>query len=1833
MPRASLAEKKHDFENDNESAEVLAISSDGEPQNIETSSTWRTQIFLLMRKRWLMAWRTKKATLSEIFIPVIFLLIFNAPDISILPSTSSISTSSTSAESPQIFSPNASTALGLMSTFVSSPVFPPLGPFDATYIPATWSEPPGLAFAPNSSARARRVMNVVKSNIFSNSISPVPLLGFENEDMLVRYYEANPMTIWAGIVFNETTSQAGDTLTQDWHYSIRINGSFAPNTQPESQFARRGHLGGAKKYDWYRYYQTGFAILQYSLDQAIIADVDPTYSFRASAEVKGMESLECFIAAASEKKYPKCNISANVGFRELPQNVDMTVDLLWIFKWLPGWCLNVASVFFLSAQVIHIVTERQHRSSLELMGLNVSAMHMHNVLHGILMAIPTAVLFGIMWRLVRVITSLSNMSLVSLFLASYLVSLTSFAMALAPFLTKGKDRISQVAFLLCFLLGLAYVGAMLTSGNSSGRGSGTIKLWLSMFPFGAAHLGGEIIVNLEGAMQGLRWSNVALGGAGGEPSMADLMVCIWCSTLLWGLLACYLDRVVADPESGDSYHPCFCVMNAHTCFRNKLCSSGIRRKSLLESLLDKKQLNYGSPYKIRENHEPIRVSLQNSVSVHVRNLTKIYKEGVCCGGKSKTALKGLDFDLVKGQIFSLLGHNGAGKTTCLMCITQGNMTSGTVSYNLGSPKHDVNGTFNIKNGSDRKVIQNHIGVCPQHDLLWDQCTPREHLRFFARMKGVPDGDFMDKTIDRLLEQIQLPAGDNDRPVGLFSGGNKRKVSLAISMVGNPSVVLLDEPTAGMDPKSRRSVWDLLQTFKRNRTIVLCTHFLDEADMLGDRIGIMCKGEMVCSGSSLFLKHKFGSGYTLSVAPNGNVLTNELKNAKAVDSFGMVTSFVPSAKLLDTVTRNGMTIEESWSLPMSSVKIFPHLFKRLEAAGIRISVGQTTLEDVFLSVGKRFGGETEIPNVSESPKGAVSSAETLSFVDTIRQLRRSPSCPRRTSPKISPAASICSARLKTLLRSPNSILMQICIPLCMLIMAFASAAMFHETPYIKPNPLILGGNAVMDHAKGSAISLGNYTKCAADLVSNNSSFISALMESNSQRDLYYDNFEGISSRAWFGFHPIRKWQSEIFLLKNITEKFQHSKHGQDVQSCGGLVYEASKSDESVDSTGLAWYEDKAVIILSNSSMVTSMPVMLSLYSNTVLSQRMQKNVTKPSIHVQNHPFPYYAPKVVNTAQLFLPMFVGMGFIGLGLGGISLIKDRETKRRHVMHLRGLKTITYIAGNLLFDLSVVGYPLMILGIALVFIFDVSWLKGTHLVGWIALATPSILGTVLLGYMSNYIFANSMMAGRIWPAALPALTIIPFIVCFVLKHSASTNLPSTQHHLEPQSSSSGYDTADIISLFFCIVPPFALQEGTSRLIKLKGTTLQDVFQLSLREGVLLPTLLAAGFSALAFLIIATLETGNEGANSSSSSKSLGSELTHQACESSKDEINVTTSYHGGITTNGLRKVFTVKHYNDSRQILAVRNVDMEVRPGELVILLGSNGAGKSTLMSILGTEILPTSGNVRVSGVDLSLKESRQRLRESAMLGFCPQFDALYEELTVAEHLSLFASIQGIPTQDSTFGTASIGELLARAAGLGEYLHVASRNLSGGNRRKLSLVLALLGSPKVLLLDEISTGVDAISKRILWRLLSHYREHAAILLSTHSMEEAVALGDRICIMVAGRCVADGTRLSLQHEFGSGLVIEVSVREGFAIKVKDFLESRGAKLVERFCDQLKFLMRMSIAESFTLMESITLSQHDNKKSGGKICESDQKMVEYYAISHPTMQDVFMTVVLQARGD
>jgi len=199
----------------------------------------------------------------------------------------------------------------------------------------------------------------------------------------------------------------------------------------------------------------------------------------------------------------------------------------------------------------------------------------------------------------------------------------------------------------------------------------------------------------------------------------------------------------------------------------------------------------------------------------------------------------------------LLGHNGAGKSTLF------NIMTGIIDQSEGEAK--ING-LNIRDNQDQ--IRRMMGVVPQFDILWDELTAEQHMLMFCRIKGVKQ-QYIKEHSEALLKMCKLDDVAQAR-ICTFSGGMKRRMSLAISAIGNPKIMFMDEPTTGMDPVSRHDAWKLILQLKKDKTIVLTTHAMEEADALADRIAIVVAGSLKCVGTSLSLKNTFGEGYKISM---------------------------------------------------------------------------------------------------------------------------------------------------------------------------------------------------------------------------------------------------------------------------------------------------------------------------------------------------------------------------------------------------------------------------------------------------------------------------------------------------------------------------------------------------------------------------------------------------------------------------------------------------------------------------------------------------------------------------------------------------------------------------------------------------------------------------------------------------------------------------------------------------------------------------------------------------------------------------------------------------------
>ena len=245
-----------------------------------------------------------------------------------------------------------------------------------------------------------------------------------------------------------------------------------------------------------------------------------------------------------------------------------------------------------------------------------------------------------------------------------------------------------------------------------------------------------------------------------------------------------------------------------------------------------------------------------------------------------------------------------------------------------------------------QAIRSMLGVCPQHDILFPELTVMQHLVMFAEFKGVPSNQ-VEAAALKMIAEVGLKEKAHVRS-SMLSGGQKRKLSVGIALIGDSKIIILDEPTSGMDPYSRRSTWNIIQRNKKNRLILLTTHFMDEADILGDRIAIMADGELRCVGSSLFLKKTYGVGYTFTVVKEtqGNTSNNIVKTIR---------SHVAEAEIL-----NDVGAEVSFRLPFNATPRFVDLFTDIDAHKSTLNIAQygisvTTLEEVFIRVGRNTEG--------------------------------------------------------------------------------------------------------------------------------------------------------------------------------------------------------------------------------------------------------------------------------------------------------------------------------------------------------------------------------------------------------------------------------------------------------------------------------------------------------------------------------------------------------------------------------------------------------------------------------------------------------------------------------------------------------------------------------------------------------------------------------------------------------------------------------------------------------------------------------------------------------------
>ena len=362
------------------------------------------------------------------------------------------------------------------------------------------------------------------------------------------------------------------------------------------------------------------------------------------------------------------------------------------------------------------------------------------------------------------------------------------------------------------------------------------------------------------------------------------------------------------------------------------------------------------------------------------------------------------------------------------------------------------------------------------------------------------------------------------------------------------------------------------------------------------------------------------------------------------------------------------------------------------------------------------------------------------------------------------------------------------------------------------------------------------------------------------------------------------------------------------------------------------------------------------------------------------------------------------------------------------------------------------------------------------------------------------------------------------------------------------------------------------------------------------------------------------------------------EEADSLDDEIAAEIKRVSAASDDGLRVQHITKAYGSN---VAVQDVTFGVKRGEVFALLGPNGAGKSTTISLIRGDIVPSHGSGEIHVEDIPISKRRADARHH--LGVCPQVDAC-DQMTVLEHLRFYARVRGVDDVEH-----NVREVI-RAVGLGSFQHRMAFALSGGNKRKLSLAIALMGNPSVLLLDEPSSGMDVCAKRVMWKTLASVVPGRSLVLTTHSMEEADALADRAGIL-GKKMLALGTSEGLRRKHGDRYHVHLIMKtaphtsDDDMATVKQWITANleGAAVEEKtFHGQLRFSVpasRSTIVQETKAAESSTdiiiqsANDRDANRSGiGTLfttLETNKEKLgfEYYSVSQTTLDQVFLSIV------
>jgi ABC-type multidrug transport system ATPase subunit len=1185
----------------------------------------------------------------------------------------------------------------------------------------------------------------------------------------------------------------------------------------------------------------------------------------------------------------------------------------------------------------------------------------------------------------------------------------------------------------------------------------------------------------------------------------------------------------------------------------------------------------------------------------LRDLVKFY------GNSDVAAVNKLSINIHQREIFALLGHNGAGKTTAIsILIGMLPATSYDVATVLG---YDLN--------TQMDDIRLSIGCCPQFDVLFDDLSAREHMDLFAACKGQTS-----RRADELLRKLKLP--QTDQKASTFSGGMKRRLSVATALVGDSPIIFLDEPSSGLDPMSRRQLWELIKEEKhRGKSIVLTTHFMEEADYLGDRIGIMSHGAMRCCDTSEKLKQTYGVGYYLNFVKGAESQDSPLVHAikKNVGDAGdeAVEGVVinqreqhhnrhdadsrfhkPIVEAILNRFATGWTLhhesvaDTTYLLPPSAQPAFGELLTEVEAqlASIGASsygLSMNTLEDVFVYISdqeaaKKTAGKPVDKSLFDTTK--LSSGQV---VETLFSQAVEVSTMAMLLHQI--LAVMFKKRL-VMFRSVRIVFMTIVLPILMVAIGYLTifpnfgggsgggggSYNYNAQWEGEPFPDMRHGHLVLYQENDNFTDemrfvldtfSQNYVEYQKHLGVSDASFVYDVVSKTSFRQGSFLNGGTISfitnynpvvqMRINDNFGVLYPGNTSQNIPPQIVYNYSYHFSDQNYAAAYMTIFEALFSAAIEKAYRVKTGGDFAAVVVPN--------MLLKLFT-------LPDNATATPVPAAT-PVPTPSPDSGSDRYEQKYMLVPLAaFITICIGQFAasvILPLADDVNKHIyqtFRLHGCSAASYWLGTLLYD-SISGLVLVVAYIAGAYIRQVEQLQNEILVFQCLILILTVIDVLLMAYCivlllpenlkpNTYIYVVS--GGYYLTMLIPLLIDVGIMVAGSdVPHWVMTLTPGralfSAISIKPDTVSGVWADKIAKNCFLSVT----LWNIPWTLILLYHAYVSPRFQLFGRPAAVVPESQLGGYSAGG--VPATGETHPliSGLGAAVVGRVLmdSDVLAEQARAKGNVSSNMAATIH-------LRKVYQAAqtYGSDSRQQsaiasffapkidkIAVEDLTFGIYPGECFGLLGPNGAGKTTAVKMLMRESCPTFGEVlfpydpNASNIHRGLFGSIDEAYKHARFGCCQQGDTLWENLSAKEHMQVYLKCRLGPLYRKQDWTEYIDNAI-HLVQLSEAGEKKAEAYSGGMKRKLSVCIAMYTGARMVFLDEPSTGMDPYARRALWKSIHEaLRNDRSVLLTTHSMEEADAVCARIGIMTNGTLRCIGSSQHLKNRFGTGYTIVLTLK------------------------------------------------------------------------------------------